>query len=468
MGAIKLVRQLMTGYHRNNTRIWIEPVALEAAGFQIGQYISQVVTQDAIILRASAAATDHSISKRKRSSWAYERPLYETCNKEVTVVIQPRERIDMLITDGMIVIRKERSFDLFVMGRPLLLGDELKKLRLYSGPTGAGIATAVAVDTALYEPVGGVDIWSEAIAAYMHNFKAGCAYLGDLTRKHSDYVPMADVCWLSPSCVEYSGLGGRAGGIAEGHGPHYARIVMATGASAVIIEQVPAYFKSSSYQHLKQLLRPFFPIVHERVIDAYALGSVASRTRGYAVLFREATDFRWPEAPRIPEHRRKTVRQVIGDEWESGEWCPIEGTVMAGLLNKQGNNNFKSDKNHTLVSLESKRVSAIVANYRKYQVTSSYLLHPEGNQWRPFRSDELAGFLNVPDFYTFPEWMGEGDRTKLIGQSVDCNVVRAIQIEVSVALMGLRYRRMAKEQPAYRQPFHLELNEENGQFKFDF
>lgn len=465
---VKLIRNLKTGYHRKNTRIFLEPTALEAAGFKVGDQISQIVTRDAVILRVTAEKTNHKISKRKRPSWSYERPLYESYSEEITMVILPRSRVDILISEGMIVIREEHSFDLFVIGKPQLQGGELKKLRLYSGPSGAGFATAAAVDTGLYEAVGGMDIWPEAVDAYMHNFKSGCMYLGDLTRKHSDYIPEVDVCWLSPSCFEYSSLGVMAKGVTEGHGPHYARNVLASGASAVMIEQVPAYFKSTSYMHLKKLLQPFFPYMHETIINAYDIGSVASRTRGYAVFFRDQTDFEWPQLPKLPVHRRKTVGQVIGKDWDLGEWRSIEGTVMHGLLHKEGNNNFKSDKNHTLVGLDSKLISAFVANYKRYQVTSSYLKHPtEENMWRPFRSDEIAAFLNVPSFYEFPDWMPEGIKVKLLGQSVDCDVAKSIQIEVAVALMGLRYRQLAKSDPVEVMTEEL-IFEKDGQGVFQF
>ncbi|MFB8378112.1 DNA cytosine methyltransferase [Paenibacillus taichungensis] len=466
MSNVKVIRNIMTGYHRSNTRIWIEPTALEAAGLKVGDSITQTVTRDAVILRASVEDTGHTVSKRKRPSWSEPRPLYETCNKEVTMVLLPRERIDILVSDGMIVIRKERSFDLFHIETPRLQGGDLKKLRLFSGPCGGGIGTAAAVDTGLYEAVGGMDIWPEAMDAYLNNFGAGTAFLGDLTRIHPDYIPAADVCLLSPSCLDFTSLGVMGMGISEGHGPHYGRIVHATGAAAVVIEQVPAYFKSSSYAHLKKMLQPFYPEVKETIIDAYDIGSVAGRTRGYAVFFQEETDFEWPGLPKLPLHRRKTVGQVIGKDWEDGEWRSIDGTVMHGLLNKTGNNNFKADKNHTLVDLESKRISAIVANYRRYQVTSSYLRHPDdAERWRPFRSDELAAFLNVPEFYTFPEWMTEGVKTKLLGQSVDCDVVRSIMIEAAVALMGSRYQslsgKVTRTEPA-------DIREEDGQAAFSF
>ncbi|MCD9025057.1 DNA cytosine methyltransferase [Cohnella silvisoli] len=137
--------------------------------------------------------------------------------------------------------------------------------------------------------VGGADIWPEAIDAYANNFTTGTSFLGDLTRMHTDYIPRVDSYWLSPACDTYSALGTMTNGITEGHGPHYARIVLTSGASMVMIEQVPAYLKSTSYQHLRRLLSPFFPHIHETKIDAYDVGSVASRTRGYAVLFRERT-----------------------------------------------------------------------------------------------------------------------------------------------------------------------------------
>ncbi|MFB4324593.1 DNA cytosine methyltransferase [Priestia sp. BR_2] len=465
--AVKLVRNMMTGYHRENTRIWIEPTSLEAAGFTVGQGVKQTITCDAIILTRSDSM-ERTISKRKRPSWAHPRPLYEACSKEVTAVIHARERIDLLISDGMIVIRRERSFDLFFVEKPMLQGAELQKLRLYSAPAGGGLATAALCDSGFYEAVGGLDMWPAAIDAYMHNFRGGSVYLGDLTRKHTDYVPSADVCWLSPSCVRYSSIGVMDGGVTEGHGPHYARLVLASGASVVMIEQVPQYYKSTSYLQLKKLLQPFFPYVHEKVIDAYALGSVASRTRGYAVFFREETDFEWPQLPNLPEHRRMNVKQVLGKDWEVGDWRPIEGTTMEGLLKKSGNNNFKAEKNHTLVSLESKRVSAFPYSYGKVQVTSSYLKHPEKDCWRMFRSGEMMRLMNIPDSYEFPDYMGESERVKLIGQSVDGYVVKSIGISVITAMMGTRYRSMVPDSRESDDFSHQLIYEANGQVAFPY
>lgn len=84
---------------------------------------------------------------------------------------------------------------------------------------------------------------------------------------------------------------------------------------------------------------------------------------------------------------------------------------------------------------------------------------------RPFRSDELASFLNIPDFYQFPEWMGEADRVKLLGQGIDGTVVKAIGIETAVAYMGNRIRSWkADDSTLYPYP----TTEENGQYAFSF
>lgn len=70
--------------------------------------------------------------------------------------------------------------------------------------------------------------------------------------------------------------------------------------------------------------------------------------------------------------------------------------------------------------------------------------------------------------------MTEGVKTQLLGQSVDCNVVKAIQIEVAVALMGNRYRHHhCSSKPAGTLAMQSVVEriptiEEEGQFCFDF
>jgi site-specific DNA-cytosine methylase len=190
-----------------------------------------------------------------------------------------------------------------------------------------------------------------------------------------------------------------------------------------------------------------FPYWSLKQIDSYDMGSVAGRKRGYAVAFQNVKDFQFPSIPNIPEHKRLTVGQVIGKDWEEGDWRPIQGTTMEHLLSKSGNNNFSAEKNRTLVGLNDKRISCIIANYSKINVTSSHLRHPDNpNLWRLFRSDELSKFLDVPEWFSFPDFISENQRTRLLGQSVAGNVVKAIGIEVAYSLMKQNIKRALDRQ----------------------
>lgn len=109
---------------------------------------------------------------------------------------------------------------------------------------------------------------------------------------------------------------------------------------------------------------------------------------------------------------------------------------MEGLLNKSSNNNFRSDKNYTLVKPMDKRMAALVASYSKVQVTSSYLSHPDHpSLWRPFTSEEISRILDIPDDFYFPEDIAETKRTYLLGNSVDCRPVKTIGIEAAFQIM---------------------------------
>ncbi|MFD2614677.1 DNA cytosine methyltransferase [Paenibacillus gansuensis] len=312
--------------------------------------------------------------------------------------------------------------------------------------------------TGFFEPVFGGDILPEAIETYKSNFADGAAYWGDLRRLNPSYIEPVDAAWLSPACTKFSLLAGSggdsAGGYLEGMGMIYANLVLASQAKIVMIEEVIPYFSSRSYHHLKVMLKNEFPYWTERItgsgLDAYDFGSPAGRRRGYVVASRTPLDnFAWPE-PQIPAHRRPTIEQVIGKEWEDrAPWREISGTVMEGLLNKSGNNNFRSDKNYTLVKPKDVRLAALVASYSKVQVTSSYLSHPDHPYlWRPFTSEEISRILDIPDDFFFPEEIAETKRTYMLGNSVDCRVVKAIGIEAAFHLMMDRLSDRSEPLPA--------------------
>ena len=437
---VRLIRNIRTSNKNGNTWIFLEPTVLEAGGFEIGEGVRLVIEFDALIFTKSEDKT-HVISKRKRAGWKKARPLMDRTNKEISAVIRAGERIDILVSDGMLVIRHSRSFDLAYIRTPMLMGKDQRQIRTFSIPGGAGIGMACLVDTGLFSSVGSLDFWAEAVDTYRNNFRDSMSLFLDMRNVHNDYIPRADLVLLTPECKEHSLIGNRTEDKTSALGPHYARLVYASGADYILMEQVVPYFKSRAFEQLDELLRIKYhyssgPIM----LDAYDMGSVAGRRRGYCVYSTRPLDtFKVPTPPKIPNHRRPTLKQVLKDtDVEDGDWKPIEGTVMEGLLNKKGNNNFRAENNHTLVTLESTRISAIVSNYRKVQVTSSYLIHPEdSSRWRMFNPDEIAKILSVPEWFEFDtDIISDANITKLLGQSVDGKVLRALGVELATYIMG--------------------------------
>ncbi|GKS12810.1 hypothetical protein YDYSY3_38100 [Paenibacillus chitinolyticus] len=418
---ITLIRNLMTTESNGLTRLYFEPSILEAGNFLPGQAVELLIERDVVILIKDDEG-ESVISKRKRAGWKHSRPYFDRKNKDLSKVLQARKRINVIVREGRIEVRMAQSFSLWEIGQEQLQGTDLKKLRCFSIPSGAGIAKAALIDTGLYECVGGIDYWNAAADTFRMNFgRSGITLFSDIRHIHPQFVPHADVAWLSCECDEFSPLGQSKAGIFSGLTPHYARLVTACGARVVIIEQVPQFYRSRSYQQLQQLLQAAgFNRFYETTIDAHAFGSVPSRVRGYAVAFKDDLDFSWPAEPKIPTRFRMTVGKVIGDKWE--DQCvfqPIHGTYMEQLLAREGKrNNFTTQHNYTLVTRDSTRMSAILESYSRTNVTSSYLLHPDGKHWRKFLSEELAEFLHVPQWFQFPEWMDERKSKDSVDRSV--------------------------------------------------
>jgi DNA (cytosine-5)-methyltransferase 1 len=127
------------------------------------------------------------------------------------LLFKVKEKVDILVSDSVIVIRRSCSFDLCVIGQPRLeSSNPLQKLTLASFPSGAGIASAALEETGYFETKTGADIWDLAIESYIHNFsKQGTTtFWGDIRDMNPSYVSSVDVTWLSPPCLEFSSLGG--------------------------------------------------------------------------------------------------------------------------------------------------------------------------------------------------------------------------------------------------------------------
>ncbi|GAA0854092.1 DNA cytosine methyltransferase [Paenibacillus glucanolyticus] len=469
---IKMVRNLRTSEKDGHTRLIFEPSVLEEAGFSISDRVNiRIEKTSIVVVRTEDEDADGVISRRMRAGWTQPRPFFDRANRNISKVLRARKRIDIVIKDGEIVVTQEQeTFDVcFVSEDTYLRGHSLSKIRLFSLPSGAGMATSALVHgTGLYESVGGVDVSQQAIDTFRYNFTSGVTIWGDIKFISPVWINAADVCWISPDCTEYSLIGSRNIGTTSGLTPHYARLVWATGCQALIIEQVPSYYQTRSYHQLRSLLKAAgFVHWYETSLNSFDFGSVSSRPRGFAVATKEETDFMWPEIPQIPDRFRTTVGQVLGNEWESGgQWHKIQGSPIEKILQKNNiTNNFKST--HTLVDLESTRINAILSSYRRTNVTSSYLRHPDGEHFRYFSSEELLRFMNIPSEFIFPECITETQRTQLVGQGVCGLLAQAISTNLAVAIMSKQVSATTTA-PRQRNDDTALLMNKKGQLEFLF
>lgn len=73
-------------------------------------------------------------------------------------------------------------------------------------------------------------------------------------------------------------------GLIEHFSFHIARIILESGANSIFFENVPTYFKSETFQKLKEMLLPVFPEWYQETIDSYDLGAIETRKRDTQLL----------------------------------------------------------------------------------------------------------------------------------------------------------------------------------------
>ena len=102
-------------------------------------------------------------------------------------------------------------------------------------------------------------------------------------------------------CSEHSSLGDGGQGYFDNLILGTYKILKAAEPRCIIYENVPAFYESASYSDLRELLAPDFPyLIGPIQIDSYDFGSIAHRTRSYAVYLREKEGF---DLLRVPKRQ---------------------------------------------------------------------------------------------------------------------------------------------------------------------
>jgi DNA-cytosine methyltransferase len=438
---------------RKIARLWLEKPVLRTANLTPGTGLIVTITNTTIMhdnetiqwplvhIRAAIAVEipTHTVSQRRGD------PILDICNAEIDQALGIG-KIDIVVKEnGELFIYKELSFSMLI-DSPLRARNS-RKYRIISLFAGAGGMTAGFVNQGC-QSVFAVDIDDPDKTPYMYggkgkepayrawtietlqrNFPDTLVYWGDIRSVHHAYIPEADIVCISPPCVEYSSLGGRMEGLVEHFSFHIVRIVLASKARVIFMENVDAYFESETYQNIKNMLLPVFPYWYQETIDSYDFGTLDTRNRGYAVAWREKNDYRFPKPVEIPSTQRKKVMDYL-QETENRKWQPFEGTTFEMFLGKHkekySNTGFTVNKNRTLVRYEDQKIACITKGYNKIQSSQSYILHPNGDRWSLFTPEELKSILHYPEWFMFPNGIPATRYYEILGNSVNVKVVEEI------------------------------------------
>ena len=80
---------------------------------------------------------------------------------------------------------------------------------------------------------------------------------------------------------------------------------------------------------------------------------------------------------------------------------------------------------------DAKEIQCILSRYRSHCASNTYLLNEDKTKWRFFSEAELCRILSIPKWFTLPDTIPMTRRYEIIGQSVDCRVIKAIANQIA-------------------------------------
>lgn len=146
--------------------------------------------------------------------------------------------------------------------------------------SGAGLFSAGFVDVG-FEPLLAIDLAKEAVATYNANLPA-VAVAGSVTSFVD--IPQADVLIAGPPCQGFSTLGRQDPlDVRNGLALEVPRWARASGASVVVVENVPPFLASPQWRELASALEMFGYGITTWVLDAVEHGAPQLRRRAFTI-----------------------------------------------------------------------------------------------------------------------------------------------------------------------------------------
>ncbi|KQN96830.1 DNA cytosine methyltransferase [Paenibacillus sp. Leaf72] len=413
-------------------RIWLYELICEAAGFKPGDELfiaSDQSNQQITIKNVPIGSADDKVhvSSRKNETSGKLRPIVDTAKESYRSIIDIKQKIEISVyrdgAESMVVVQplKFQMFEKEIMVRP---NDE--RITTFTICSGAGYVSAAFQDTGYFSSVGAVELEEDSAAVYNFNFPSTFLFNGNLL--DCSTVAKADVAIVTLPCNEFSSLGNAEGGVFNNLSLAATDLIRATQCRTIFFENVPSFYKTDAYLSMKELLKNDFLYWQEENIEALDFGSIARRNRTYAVAFRHREDFLNFQFPKPPKNiRRKKLREYLDGKNVQHAWKPLEKWMKSFSEKVEKGNSWKDRSlTKTFVDRDATEIQCIPKRYTGQSASSTYLLSEDKQSFRFFSIDEIRRILSVPDWFEYPDYIGKIRQYEMIGQSVDCRIIKSI------------------------------------------
>lgn len=440
--SIKFKKVYTVSHKSNKPRLYLQHLVCEEAGFKPGEglYVSiNEESEEIIIQNCPISEHQHTVRVSSKVSNGKRRPVVDTAGDRYTSLLSIKQKVEICVYErkkgvSCIVIRPLQ----FKMKEQTTIPSQPdERLRLLSVCAGAGIGTASFLN-GYFTSVMEVELEDDSTENLRLNYPRSYIFNGDL--RDCNEVAEADVVNLTLPCNEYSSLGFGDGGMVNNLALAASQIVQASNASVVFMENVPKFFKSESYDLLRELLSEDYPHWTEKRIESHEYGSIARRNRTYAVGFRDRKMFEAFSFPQPPKGRRRRLKEFMDGKHTKHEWKSLE-RWHASFESRSAWRDRSLEK--TFVTPDAQELQTIPARYRSHCASNSYVLNDDRTHWRFLTENELRRIFSIPKWFQFSEHIPMTRRVEMIGQSVDGRIISSIANKIATSFF--KYWNKSKE-----------------------
>lgn len=283
---------------------------------------------------------------------------------------------------------------------------------------GGGLMAA-GLKTSGFNIVWANDFDKNAVKAYRHNIGDHVVH-GDITKIDPADIPDVDVIAGGPPCQDYSTAGPNAGENGE-RGKlvfAYLEIIRKKMPKAFIFENVKGLVNKRHRHTFEKLIEEFNRIgytVNWKIINAWDYGVAQTRERVFIVGIRKdlGATYEFPE-PLLGDYRTQTLRKVIGDLTELGDYIPNHDRYRKSVRSaKYRASNVKSEWDKPNKTIPAQCITHIHPD----DTTTTYGEYP-----RRLTVRECLRLQSVPDWYVIPDDIALSNQYKIVGNGVASRV----------------------------------------------